>query len=304
MTSLQRALLEHPLAKTKFSSTFQTTWNMWQEGRSLADIAKVRGLAEGTLTGHLCEAIKHGFPFDWRQLARMDIDRGLYGHIKSNLPECLDGVKLTDVKNACLPNVTFDQIKLVLNHVHVRQHLRSLNVPFDDPDAEVKPKAQLPTKPEPSSEDLWGDDDDDEVAESSFAEIDRICEEQHQKQDLSTVTIEDDGDFDLDEIAALEQAVINDVSVRVVAEPKRVAYEEEEDEFKASPAKKAKVEQEATATGANIFRFKTASSSNPAGVIRKPNKRIMYDDDDDDEDSEEERNGVATSLVPLRRAKV
>ncbi|KAL9694017.1 hypothetical protein quinque_013302 [Culex quinquefasciatus] len=306
MSSLQRALLEHPLAKTKFSSTFQTTWNMWQEGRSLADIAKVRGLAEGTLTGHLCEAIKHGFPFDWRQLARMDIDRDLYGHIKSNLPECLDGVKLTDVKNACMPNVTFDQIKLVLNHVHVRQHLRALNVPFDDPDGEFKPKAQVATKPEPASEDLWGDDDGDDVAESSFAEIDRICEEQqHQKQDISTVTIEDDdGDFDLDEITALEQAVINDVSMRgVAAEPKRVAYEEEEvDGIKPSPAKKAKVEQEATTTGGNIFRFKTASSSNSAGVTRKPNKRIMYDDDD--EDSEEERKRAATSLVPLRRAKV
>uniref|UniRef100_A0A1Q3F1T2 DNA 3'-5' helicase n=1 Tax=Culex tarsalis TaxID=7177 RepID=A0A1Q3F1T2_CULTA len=313
MSSIQQALLEHPLAKTKFSSTFQTTWNMWQEGRSLAEIAKVRGLAEGTLTGHLCEAIKHGFPFDWTQLARMDIDRGLYRHIKANLPHSLEGVKLTDVKNACMPNVTFDQIKLVLNHVHVRQHLRSLNVPFDDPEMEVKPKPQAPTKPQVTtsattvgSEDLWGDDDDDDVAESSFAEIDRICEQQaaadteNRKPNISTVTIEDDdGDFDMDEIAALEQAVINDVTMRGPAEPKRVAYEEEEDE--PSPAKKAKVEAEKeTTSGGNIFRFKTASSG-AAGLNRKPNKRIMYDDDD----SEDEQNGTAaTHLAPLRRTKV
>lgn len=278
----------------------------------MSEIAKFRGLAEGTLSGHLCEAIKHGFPFDWTQLARMDIDRGLYQHIKSNLPESLDGVKLTDVKNACMPHVTFDQVKVVLNHVHVRQHLRALNVPFQD-DAEPKPKPPPPIKPPKpevtsttGSEDLWGDDDDDDVAESSFAEIDRICEQADhtRKDDVSTVTIEDDdGDFDMDEIAALEQAVINDVTLRPVELPKGIAYEDEEDEEdQPSAAKKAKVEEEEpVAAGGNIFRFKTASSSSTVTGQPKPNKRIMYDDSEDEEG--EERNGVA-QVVPLRRAKV
>ncbi|XP_055586557.1 bifunctional 3'-5' exonuclease/ATP-dependent helicase WRN-like [Uranotaenia lowii] len=227
---LQAALLRHPLAKTKFSPTQHTSWNLWNEERSIADIAKFRSLSESSVITHLTEAIKHGFPFGWSDFARLNIDQKLFQHIKANLPENASllegGFKLTDIKNRCLPHITFDQIKVVLTHVQVRIHLNNLNVSFVDHFQEFGGKAdsQPEKTPPKENEDLWGEDDEDDVAvmESSFAEMDRMCEKANaggsgepkisSSQNDSSICIIDDDDeeFDLDEIAALEKAVIND----------------------------------------------------------------------------------------------
>lgn len=332
-----QVLQQHSLTKTKFSSTHQTTWNLWLEGRSISDIAKFRNLAEGTVTNHLAEAIKHGFPFGPKDLSRMGIDQRLYDHIKSNLPPSLEGCKLTDVKNRCLPHVTFDQIKIVLSHVQVRSHLEALNVPANDKNAHEEPQKPPEKEVDPTAQqenDLWGDEDDDFIAaESSFAEIDRICEESSTnknegvKQLDATITSindeDDDEGFDMGEIDALEQAVINmsDRSGTEALEPcsepeqpkkptlkaksRRILYDNDDDEEEVeapsnnstnaqpkcpSPAKQAKVDPEPVK---NIFRFKTASSASTTSTVGS-NKRIIYEDSDEDD-------GAGEVTLPRRR---
>ncbi|XP_055617830.1 bifunctional 3'-5' exonuclease/ATP-dependent helicase WRN-like [Toxorhynchites rutilus septentrionalis] len=318
--TIQQALQKDPIARTKFSSTNQTTWNLWLEGRSVPDIAKFRNLTESTVVNHLCEAIKHGFSFTWKDLARFNIDRQLYNHIKSYLPSGgHENVKLTDIKNSCAAHVTFDQIKIVLNHDHVRQHLTSLNVAYQDDTPithsfepiPVVPKAPTVSVPD---QNLWGDEDDEDliVAESSFTEIDRICEEASasQKEVHKTyISIDDDddndGDIDLHEIAALEQAFINDKDESVQAmsstieetetidrKAKRhrdittVGDSDNNDTYSnvqtecPSPPKHNKLEQEPVK---NIFKFKTASSAATVGS-RVPNRRIHYLDSDEEDD--------------------
>ncbi|XP_058813595.1 bifunctional 3'-5' exonuclease/ATP-dependent helicase WRN-like [Topomyia yanbarensis] len=331
LSVMQRALQRNPLTKGKFSPTQQTTWNLWLEGRSVADIAKFRGLTETSIASHLCEAIKHGFPFGWKEFARVDVDRGLFEHIKSNLPSTLDGIKLTDIKNQCLPHVTFDQIKLVLAYVHVRQHLQSLHVQLED-DVAPTPTA----KPVPPADNLWGDEDDEElsVGDSSFVEIDRMCEEasnsqkENQKpQTTECISIDDEEeDFDLDEIAALEQAVINggdasfsggsnvqaESTTKNSSKSRRIIYDDSDDSadesMGPSPEKQAKIEQIVEAVEPSpekpteavkpTFRFKTASSAAVSGS-RLSNKRIIYyDSDDDDDDDVGKRDAL---LLPRRK---
>ncbi|XP_062535891.1 bifunctional 3'-5' exonuclease/ATP-dependent helicase WRN-like isoform X2 [Armigeres subalbatus] len=316
-------LQKHSLSKTKFSSTHQTTWNLWLEGRSISDIAKFRNLAETTVVSHLSEAIKHGFTFGTKELARLGIDQRLYEHIRSNLPKSFEGCKLTDIKNNCLPHVTFDQIKIVLSHVQVRSHLETLNYRFDENNAIGEPlnvpkKSNLP-EPQHPENDLWGDEDDDVLiaAESSFAEIEQRYDELNASQREngkpavdSVIDIDDDEDegFDIGEINALEQAVLNMTDGKTmvnaeksspVMEPvqtnkfvfktksKDIAYNDDHTNIQnlevapkcPSPAKQAKMDPE---PAKNIFRFKTASSTATSTV--GSNKRIIYEESDDDDD--------------------
>lgn len=39
---------------------------------------------------------------------------------------------MTELKNLCLPETTFDQIKVVLTYLQIRDHLRELNIPYED----------------------------------------------------------------------------------------------------------------------------------------------------------------------------
>ncbi|XP_019528078.3 bifunctional 3'-5' exonuclease/ATP-dependent helicase WRN [Aedes albopictus] len=317
-TPLQ-VLQKHPLTKTKFSSTHQTSWNLWLEGRSVPDIAKFRNLSEVTITSHLSEAIKHGFSFGWKDLSRLGIDQRLYDHIKSNLPQSLENCKLTEIKNRCLPHVTFDQIKIVMSLVQVRSHLEALNIPLVDNNANDKApapsKPDIPPTPEIQENDLWGDEDDDDfiAAESSFAEIDRICEESktkatdHNKPANSIVIIDDEANddecFNMGEISALEEAVLSgsDQSVEEIPstkpafkpKSKGIVYDVDDDDGddgqKAqtagpSPPKQPKMDPNPPAK--NIFRFKTAISSSASlasSSALNGSKRINYVDSDDDD---------------------
>lgn len=330
----QIVLQQHPLTKTKFSSTHQTTWNLWLEGRSLADICKFRNLAETTVATHLSEAIKHGFPFGWKDLARVKVDRALYEHIKSNLPLSLEHCKLTDIKSNCMPHVTFDQIKLVMSHVQVRRHLEALNVHLDadDTNEEIRPQKIEVSPAKPPDDDLWGDEEDDDLiaTESSFAEIDRMCEEANTSQTdnakpiVVDVDSSDDEDFNMDEIAALEQAIINDMNspkpssasqaespmkkFAPKAKAKNVIYDDDDnDETDNQPngpssAKQPKLEPEPVK---NIFRFKTASASSTSTTAgRVSNKRIIYDDSDDDDDDDDHNKADQKSALTLPRRKI
>ncbi|XP_058467439.1 bifunctional 3'-5' exonuclease/ATP-dependent helicase WRN-like [Malaya genurostris] len=324
LSTIQQALQHYPLAKGKFSPTHQTTWNLWLEGRSVADIAKFRSLAEATVTSHLCEAIKHGFFFGWKDFSRVDVDRKMFEHIKSTLPPNLDGVKLTDIKNRCLPHVTFDQIKLVLTYVQLRNHLKSHNIQVEnDAAAPAAPKMM----PVPSADNLWGDEDEDEltVADSSFDEIDRMCEKATNSQKGNekvpipgSITIDDDEeDIDLDEIAALEQAVINGddasfdgakssqanaATTKQLSNSRRIIYDDSDDDAEQppkgpSPRKQAKLEP-VVDVAKPTFQFKTASSA-AVPCSRLSNRKIIYDDsDDDDEDI------AKTEAMPLPRRRI
>lgn len=68
---------------------------------------------------------------------RAGVTSPLFDHISSFLPTTnLNDVLLKDLKEKCLPHVSYDEIKFVLSYQRVRVHLKSLGVKFIDPDSQ------------------------------------------------------------------------------------------------------------------------------------------------------------------------
>ena len=90
-------------------STREVSYRMFCEGMTVAQIAKERGLAESTVFGHLLDYVKTG-QIDATRLVAEDhweeIRRYLLEHPKPG--------KLSEIKDAVSPSITYDEIRLVV----------------------------------------------------------------------------------------------------------------------------------------------------------------------------------------------
>jgi ATP-dependent DNA helicase RecQ len=57
-----------PPRRSLLTDTVRETLHFFQQGRAVADIAKLRGLKDGTILGHLADATDAGESFDLRRL--------------------------------------------------------------------------------------------------------------------------------------------------------------------------------------------------------------------------------------------
>ncbi|XP_050100015.1 Werner syndrome ATP-dependent helicase-like [Anopheles aquasalis] len=259
------------------SATQSQSWRMWrQEGKGVPEIASERRLAESTITNHLHDAIRVGAPFGKPDLQRLGIDDGLYATIVSHLPPNMEQppIKLTTIKELCPPEVTFDQLKIViaLEKRKPPKETKPTNVPSPEsfPSSKSTPEATKP--PEKKPHDPFDDEDDDD--------------------DL----------FDFNELDRLEAAMVGEKNVPSPPSPVLVPMSEPRDPTEVhSPSILAStiprpseplqptttvpnVTTEEKRSGTAAFVMKTATRSRPVNL-----KRIHYDEDD--ETDEENNNG-------------
>lgn len=131
--SMETILERHPLVGPLKGSA-AVTYDLFVEGFSLAQICTKRDLAESTIVSHIKTAIECGKKVTRKDLERFDVNHGTFEEVKRNLPPDLSSVKLTPIKEACDPGISFNNIILVLAYFRVRQHLERIGQPYEDPD--------------------------------------------------------------------------------------------------------------------------------------------------------------------------
>ncbi|XP_055683441.1 bifunctional 3'-5' exonuclease/ATP-dependent helicase WRN-like [Lutzomyia longipalpis] len=163
---IEEILSKHPITGPLRGSPL-TSYEMFAAGSSLAEIAMKRDLTESTIVGHLKSAIEVGKIIRRRDLERLGVDRESFEEIRKNLPADLASAKLTPIKEACDPGISFDSIRFVVAYFRIRQHLERIGQAYEDPDAveePPEPQPQVPQtsqkKPENEEEDMdWGEFD-------------------------------------------------------------------------------------------------------------------------------------------------
>jgi ATP-dependent DNA helicase RecQ len=105
-------------AATLLPTTCALTWRLWQQGKSVAEIAVERHLAISTIFDHIEQLMKAGHAFDLsRQLSRERIVT-----IEGAIAQAANG-RLTQVKALLPQDFTFDEIRLVANQLAQKKGL-------------------------------------------------------------------------------------------------------------------------------------------------------------------------------------
>jgi ATP-dependent DNA helicase RecQ len=102
-------------AKKKGDSHAET-FKLYKEGKSVADIAKERNLAIGTIEGHLCKFIRLG-DINIHEL----VSREKFILIESVLKD-FDGTSAGPVKQKLPNDISFGEIKMVMASLGITQH--------------------------------------------------------------------------------------------------------------------------------------------------------------------------------------
>jgi len=98
------------------------TWTLWQQGKTVAEIGKERGLAASTILGHLERLMKEGRVIDLsRQLSKDRI-----ALIEEALARA-GSERLTMVKTLLPPDVSYEEIRLVMGLDAQRKHAQKGN---------------------------------------------------------------------------------------------------------------------------------------------------------------------------------
>lgn len=100
----------------KKGDTHAESFRMYKEGKSIADIAKERNLAIGTIEGHLCKFIRSG-DISIHEL----VAREKFILIEAAL-KYFDGTSTGPVKQKLPPEISFGEIKLVMASLGIIQH--------------------------------------------------------------------------------------------------------------------------------------------------------------------------------------
>ncbi|XP_044271277.1 Werner syndrome ATP-dependent helicase-like [Tribolium madens] len=130
---IREILARNPLPDVSMTLTAEVSCNMLQSGLTVGEIAAKRGVTVGTIVSHLISGIKFGFPVKMSELGvseeQRDVVINIYrGCVKTGFTT----VRLSEMKEKCPPEYTFDQIKTVLAYLQVRCHLASLKVEYEE----------------------------------------------------------------------------------------------------------------------------------------------------------------------------
>ncbi|XP_053669621.1 bifunctional 3'-5' exonuclease/ATP-dependent helicase WRN-like [Anopheles nili] len=176
-----------PPAAGSLSATKTVSVSLWKaENKSLSEIATIRKLAESTVISHICDAIRSGVPYQQDDLVRLGLGVGGYATIASRLPTSLDEPHiLTKIKEMCPPEVTFNQIKLVLA-CEAQRKLFGVTPDSRNTNERTSP---VPKPPFPKN-----------TTEGFSASLKGLLDDDED---------DDDGMFDLDELDRLEASFVN-----------------------------------------------------------------------------------------------
>ncbi|KAJ8928763.1 hypothetical protein NQ314_018621 [Rhamnusium bicolor] len=126
--SIEEALIKYPL--TNIGGSARVTYTYFKSGLTVEEIAQKRGVISNTIISHLADCLKAGCPVKL-------IELGITDEIKETIINAVKSVDtglslLTPIKNACPPDITYSQVKVVVNYLQVRQHLKKHNIVYED----------------------------------------------------------------------------------------------------------------------------------------------------------------------------
>ncbi|XP_049532110.1 Werner syndrome ATP-dependent helicase homolog [Anopheles darlingi] len=274
------------------SATQQQSWRMWRgEGKAVPEIASERRLAESTIINHLQDAIRVGASFGKPDLVRLGIDDGLYASIVSHLPPNMEQqpIKLTTIKELCPPEVTFDQLKIVIALEKRKPPRETKPNSFTSTESLPSSTSTSETKkpPEIGFHDPFDDDDDDDDM-FDFNELDRL--------EAAMVGAKNVPSPPSPPVVSMNELVPRDLPE--VHSPSILAptiSRQSEPLQPTTTASNVTAEEKRSGTGA--FVLKTATRSRPVNL-----KRIHYDEDDDTD--EENNDGDSETLPRLPKRKL
>ena len=97
-----------PIKKPSGGNTVETTWMLWEKGRTLEEISRKRSLTRTTITEHLVDLIDKGYS--------VDLNRVLSKERIALLEEAISRAgseRLAPIKALLPQNVSYDEIRLV-----------------------------------------------------------------------------------------------------------------------------------------------------------------------------------------------
>jgi ATP-dependent DNA helicase RecQ len=100
----------------KKGDSYAETFKLYKEGKTVADIAKERSLAIGTIEGHLCKFIRRG-DISIHEL----VSREKFLLIEAALID-FDGTSTGPVKQKLPNDISFGEIKMVMASLGINQH--------------------------------------------------------------------------------------------------------------------------------------------------------------------------------------
>ncbi|XP_015760666.1 PREDICTED: Werner syndrome ATP-dependent helicase-like, partial [Acropora digitifera] len=101
--------------RRELSQTVITTYNLFHEKQmSIKEVAKARNLVEGTIFGHLADALKAGYAVDYKRAGLTEEIRELVTKTIRSPPINSDISKLSVIKDRLPDYVTYGHIKLVI----------------------------------------------------------------------------------------------------------------------------------------------------------------------------------------------
>lgn len=101
--------------RRELSQTVITTYNLFHEKQmTIKEVAKSRNLVEGTIFGHLADALKAGYPVDYKRAGLSDDIQELVTKTIRSPPINSDISKLSVIKERLPDHVSYGHIKLVI----------------------------------------------------------------------------------------------------------------------------------------------------------------------------------------------
>uniref|UniRef100_A0A182NL71 DNA 3'-5' helicase n=1 Tax=Anopheles dirus TaxID=7168 RepID=A0A182NL71_9DIPT len=250
------------------------------ERKSPAEIATMRKLAISTVVSHLCDGIRAGVPFDQAELVRLDVGPDVYRTIAQRLPADFATCTLSSIKERCPPEITYNQIKVVLAWERQKKLNPAQEMKKEENDlstAEKEPCVVVGSDEEKPADvslhDMLNDGDDDvdgvfDLAERDWLEASKLMDEHGPTPPEKAASV------------SLEGCASNGVKV----EPVEVIQP-------AAPT--TDHNQKESAFGAKTD---TRGSGRPVNL-----KRIMYDDDEEEGASDKEDKDMNLMRLPKQK---
>ncbi|KAK9721845.1 RQC domain [Popillia japonica] len=121
--SIKDILDEFPFDDTKFTPTIETTYSMFKSGKMLEEIAGERKLTISTVISHLTNCMKLGFPIRLKDLNVSTSVANTIMNVLKHIPLTEEKI-LSTVQQRCPDEVTFNEIKAVIDYKKVREHIK------------------------------------------------------------------------------------------------------------------------------------------------------------------------------------
>ncbi|XP_060534740.1 bifunctional 3'-5' exonuclease/ATP-dependent helicase WRN-like [Cylas formicarius] len=128
--SILSILAEHPLENISESSAITFTMSLFNSGLTIEEIAEKRKISPSTVMLNLVAAMEIGWPIKMSQLGVTNDVRDIIVETINNLDSGFSS--LLQIKSACPENVKYDQIRVVVTYLKIRDHLEKLKIPYEE----------------------------------------------------------------------------------------------------------------------------------------------------------------------------